>query len=258
MSYAITQSLLPMPSKRRSGLRMPSIKFLVAHDTGNPKSTARNNVNFYTRTAHDVEASAHLFVDDKEIIECVPAFVNPEKAWHVWRSTTVDNEMFGVNANDCAIGVEYCYGDNINADEAYKRYVWILAKLCVDNNLDPMRHIVGHYFLDPKRKTDPVTGLAHSRRTYDQLLKDVEHEVAVQNNNAPTPPLTQMAKSLTTVGCVNVREGRPSTLVNASRVLEKGTVVPITGFTLSGQAVNGNSKWYQISPTEWVWSGGLI
>lgn len=258
MSYTIIQSFLPTPSKRRSGLKMPSIKFLVAHDTGNPKSTARNNVNFYTRTSHDVEASAHLFVDDKEIIECIPAFTEPEKAWHVWRSTTIDNEMFGVNSNDCAIGVEYCYGDNINADEAYKRYVWILAKLCVDNHLDPMRHIVGHFFLDPKRKTDPVTGLAHSRRTYDQLLRDVDHEAAVQNNAVVAPVVTPQPVSLTTVGRVNVRQGRPSTLAEVSRVLEKGTSVTLVGFIINGQAVNGNSKWYQTNNDEWIWSGGLI
>src|SRR5687768_15916685 len=97
--YAITQSMLPSPSKRRSGTRMPKVRFIVAHDTGNPRSTAHNNVSYYTRTAQEVSASAHLFVDDKEIIECVPAFANAEKAWHVWYSTPIDNELYGVNAN---------------------------------------------------------------------------------------------------------------------------------------------------------------
>jgi hypothetical protein len=27
--------------------------------------------------------------------------------------------------------------------------------------------------LDPHRKTDPTTGLAYSRRTYEQLLRDI-------------------------------------------------------------------------------------
>ncbi|CAN5279771.1 hypothetical protein BH09BAC2_BH09BAC2_02510 [soil metagenome] len=39
--------------------------------------------------------------------------------------------------------------------------------------LDPTTSVTGHFFLDPKRKTDPVTGLAHSRRSYDRLLKDI-------------------------------------------------------------------------------------
>jgi hypothetical protein len=37
--YTITPAYLTSPSKRRSGLLMsPGVKFIVAHDTGNPKS----------------------------------------------------------------------------------------------------------------------------------------------------------------------------------------------------------------------------
>jgi N-acetylmuramoyl-L-alanine amidase len=216
--YSIIQSMLPSPSKRRSGKLIQKVKFLVAHDTGNPRSTARNNVSFYTRTAQQESASAHLFVDDKEIIECVPAFSSAEKAWHVWYSTPIDNELYGVNANDAAIGIEYCYGNNINADEAYKRYVWVMAKLCDQYELNPERDIVGHYFLDPKRKTDPVTGLAHSRRSYEQLLRDVLADVKVfKGGNGVVNADTIAAKNMITVGRVNVREKNPSTLSPVTR-----------------------------------------
>jgi N-acetylmuramoyl-L-alanine amidase len=254
--YAITQSMLPSPSKRRSGIRMPRVRFLVAHDTGNPRSTARNNVSYYTRTAQEVSASAHLFVDDKEIIECVPAFANAEKAWHVWYSTPIDNELYGVNANDCAIGIEYCYGDNINADEAYKRYVWVLARLCDQYGLKPDRDIVGHFFLDPKRKTDPVTGLAHSRRSYEQLLRDVLEELKLFTGKHDVVDLSK-EKDMVTVGRVNVREGKPSTMAPISRVLGKGSIVRIVGGIDDGQAVNGNRAWFKTDKNEWIWSGGL-
>jgi N-acetylmuramoyl-L-alanine amidase len=254
--YPIVQQFLPASTKRRSGLKIAAVKFLVAHDTGNPRSTARGNVSWYNRTATQESASAHLFVDDKDIVECVPAFENPEKAWHVWYSTTIDNELYGTNANDSAIGVEYCYGDNINADEAYRRYIWVLAKLCVQYNLDPLRHIVGHFFLDPKRKTDPVTGLAHSRRTYDQLLQDVHMEVKKFSDNAETLPLTPLVAQLTTVGRVNVRDGHPSTLSPVLKVLAKGERVNVSGFT-AAQPVNGNSRWYKTDNNGWIWAGGV-
>jgi N-acetylmuramoyl-L-alanine amidase CwlA len=177
--YPILESYLPVGTKRRSGRLIPGaqVRFIVAHDTGNPNSTARGNVNYYRNSCNEMSASAHLFVDDKEIIECIPALNGPpEKAWHVWYNRPKDNEIFGCDANDAAIGVEYCYGTRINADEAYARYVWVLASICSEFHLDPARSIVGHFFLDPQRKTDPVTGLAHSRRTYEQLLRDVADE----------------------------------------------------------------------------------
>jgi hypothetical protein len=44
--------------------------------------------------------------------------------------------------------------------------------------------IVGHCLLDPRRKTDPVSGLRAGGRTYDQLLADVvlEYQNCLNNN----------------------------------------------------------------------------
>ncbi len=107
--YTVTPAYLTTPSKRRCGLQMsPTVKFIVAHDTGNPKSTARANRNYYENSRDEQSASAHIFVDDKEIIECIPALVKPEKAWHVLYGVLTDNQLFGFNPNDAAIGVEYC------------------------------------------------------------------------------------------------------------------------------------------------------
>ena len=128
--FTVNSNLIPKPSKRRSGQMIGRVRFLVAHDTGNKNSTASQNVRYYINSRNDISASAHLFVDDKEIIECVPALTGtPEKAWHVLYTVPKDNELYGVNANDAAIGVEYCYGDTIDADKAYAKYIWVLAKL---------------------------------------------------------------------------------------------------------------------------------
>src|SRR3982750_1930932 len=126
--FIINSNLIPKPSKRRSGLLISKVRFLVAHDTGNRNSTAAQNVKYYINFRNEMSASAHLFVDDKEIIECVPALTaNPEKAWHVLYNVPKDNELYGVNANNAAIGIEYCNDDNIDADKAYEKYIWVLA-----------------------------------------------------------------------------------------------------------------------------------
>lgn len=52
-----------------------------------------------------IVASAHIFVDDKECIVCIPV---TEKAWHVLYNTPTDNQWYN-DANDVAFGVEGSY-----------------------------------------------------------------------------------------------------------------------------------------------------
>lgn len=252
--YAITQRYLPMPSNRRRGrLISPGVKFLVAHDTGNPGSTARQNVDYFYRTP-DVSASAHLFVDDVEIIECVPALTGPpEKAWHVLYNARVDQSLYGYSANDAAIGVEYCYGDHIDADAAYQRYVWLLACLCDRFGLDPARAIVGHFILDPHRKTDPQTGLAHSRRSYEQLLRDVVVEYAACGGARLAPP--PLPPVVVTTTALNIRHGAPRRSAPVIRVAAPGTRLPVAGLTREGEPINGNASWYYDPDGNYFWSG---
>ena len=261
MTYTIAERYLTKPSKRRSGLLLsPGVRFIVAHDTGNPDSTASANVSYYERSRDQESASAHLFVDDKEIIECIPALASnqPEKAWHVLYNVTTDNQLYGVNANDAAIGVEYCFGQRINADEAYRKYVWVIAYACNKFGLDPSKSVVGHFFLDPHRKTDPVTGLAHSRRTYEQLLRDVVLEYNACTGTAAAAwgqNKVRQSGAVTTAMKVNVRKGSPSTRAEIHQVLPPGTAFTYAEVVEDGEPVNGNPKWYGDGNSLYIWSG---
>ena len=262
--YTITTRYLPKPSKRRSGFFAAPIRFLVAHDTGNRNSTALDNVAYYTHTKNAESASAHIFVDDKHIIECVPALTGkPEKAWHVLYNDPKDNELYGVNANDAAIGIEYCFGDNIDAGLAYEKYLWVLAKCCFTFGLDPSRDVVGHFFLDPKRKTDPVTGLAHSRRTYEKLLSDIvtEYNDCMGNGghaacNGKPASIISSTGMVTTVNRLNLRAA-PTTRSAVMQVLPANTRVHYKAIEKNGAPINNNSVWYQAANGYWFWSGGV-
>lgn len=268
--YTVTPQYLSKPSKRRSGLFVsPGVRFVVAHDTGNPRSTATGNVGYYERSRDDKSASAHIFVDDKQIIECIPALTAPpEKAWHVLYRVDTDNRMYGHNANDAAIGVEYCYGDNIDADEAYRKYVWTIAFICHTFNLDPATSVVGHAFLDPTQKTDPGTGLGYSRRSYEQLLRDIPAEyqacTAVLGGVTTATPPTPASTRITQAGAVqattklNVRKGRPSRMAEIAQVVATGTQLPYAGWVTDGEPVNGNTKWFFDSNSNYFWSGATI
>lgn len=259
--YPIRTAWLPTPSKRRPGIAIgPKVRFIVAHDTGNPASTAAGNVRYYANTAQAESASAHLFVDDKEIVECIPALTAaPEKAWHVRYAPDADNRLFGVDADDAAIGVEYCYGGAIDADAAYRRYVWTIACLCDRYDLDPAKDVVGHFFLDPGRKTDPVTGLAASRRTYEQLLRDIVSEHQACRGEAAVAGLATSAGTGNATSSVrlNLRRGAPSTRAPVARVVPPGTALAYVASSREGEAVNGNSLWYRTAADEWFWGGGV-
>ncbi|MCZ8514803.1 peptidoglycan recognition family protein [Paenibacillus filicis] len=178
MKYTIVPRYLPAPSLRRPNLPLDPCRFMVAHDTGNPGSTASANVSYYTSTANDMSSSAHLFVDDKEILECIPFLTGPpEKAYHVVYNVTTDNERYGADANDAAGAVELCYGGGINLNEAYSRYVWVMAYACYTYGLHPLTDIAGHYMLDPARRTDPLEPLRQLGKSFDDFLQDVAKEL---------------------------------------------------------------------------------
>jgi N-acetylmuramoyl-L-alanine amidase CwlA len=260
--YIITTRYLTKPSRRRSGLPMTQgVKFIVAHDTGNPGSTASGNVRYYENSRDEMAASAHLFVDDREIIECIPALeAPPEKAWHVLYGAPTDNQLYGFDANDAALAVEYCYGGAINADEAYRKYVWVIAYACHRFRLNPQTAVTGHFFLDPKRKTDPVTGLAQSRRTYEQLLRHVVEEYQACTQAAPQPQRVEVIETAGTVRAaarLNVRKA-PSTQTDVVQVVTPGTLMPYNGWTLKGESINGNAKWFRTGNGNFFWSGGTL
>lgn len=260
--YIITPKYLTLPSKKRSGQLIKQVKFVVAHDTGNPKSTAANNVSYYKSVENKLEASAHLFVDDKEILECIPALTSgkPEKAWHVLYQLPTDNKLYGCNANDAAIGVEYCYGGKINADEAYKKYVWLIAYICYKFNLDPSKSVIGHFVLDPGRKSDPQSGLKASGRSYEQLLKDAvaEYNQCISDDNQSETKNVFITQSGTVITICNlkIRTGAPS-LKADWRVVPINTKLEYIGWTDEGENVGNNSRWYKDKDGNYFWSGGV-
>lgn len=192
MKYPIKTQYLTPNTKRRPATFMPYVGFIVSHDTGNDGSTAKGNVGWYQDTVNESEASAHTFIDDVDIIECIPATIDrSERAWHVLYDRPEDNMWFGDDANDIAIGVELCFSNakgSINNAEAYKRYVWYHAYLCYKFNINPKTNIVGHNELDPVRKSDPfknalkIMGISKA-----QFIQDVVNELA--DCTAPEAPV---------------------------------------------------------------------
>jgi N-acetylmuramoyl-L-alanine amidase len=266
-SYSVIQDLAPLGSKRRPGTKIAEMVFLVAHDTGNPGAGARAHARWYRNTPNPPPkevSSAHLFVDDREVIETVPSGLvagSPaEVAYHVLYSVLTDNQMFGADANGAAIGVELCYGGTIEPEETYRRFVWVLAKLCVAHGLDPERRIVGHEVLDPGRKRDPSQGLRAIGKSYDGLIADVVAAVGsfgakLAGTAAPAAQTKRTARVH-----LNVRDAASS---GAAKLftLVPGEEVEVLAVQ-QGERVHGLAEWCRIQHPQrgagWCWAGGLL
>ena len=174
----IIQKYLPINTLRRSGLKLLGVKFITAHDSGNINSTAMQNVDYFIKSANEIQASAHTFIDDKDIIECIP---QTEKAYHVRRAVEVDNSIFGVDAIDCSLGIELCSFSDIERSKlAYMAYVDYIKGLCAKYNLNPSVSVIGHYRLDPTRRNDPITAFTLIGKTWSDFIKDLSPQPLIK------------------------------------------------------------------------------
>lgn len=86
-----------------------AIRYIVIHYTGNDGDTADNNAKYYAGGV--VKASAHYFVDAKEIVQSVPDL---RVAWSVGGnkyascSQTGGGKLYGKCTNTNSISIEIC------------------------------------------------------------------------------------------------------------------------------------------------------
>lgn len=168
--------LLPIGT-RRSGqpLTTGTPKFMVIHDTGNINTTAQDNINYY-KNSYNIDwsmvASAHIFVDDKEAVVCIPV---TEKAWHVLYNTPIDNQWYNLDANDAAFGIEGCYfSDKARTQKSLDNTARVAAYLAKYWKIDYKTRMPGHQDIQAD-KIDPgnmleAAGYGRDIANFDKLV----------------------------------------------------------------------------------------
>ncbi|ELN1760840.1 peptidoglycan recognition family protein [Staphylococcus pseudintermedius] len=178
---------------RRTGQRLVSgnPKFAVFHDTGNRDSTAQNNVDYY-RNTYNIDwaytASAHVFVDDKECIICIPV---TEKAWHVLYDTPIDNNWYDDDANDIAFGLEACYfSDRDRTLKSLDNACRVMGALCASWDINPRNEMPGHQDIQfDKQDPGNILEAAGYGRSDMHIIDDLV--VKYMNGDAPAPKVAK-------------------------------------------------------------------
>ncbi|QGG46463.1 peptidoglycan recognition protein family protein [Heliorestis convoluta] len=141
-----------------------SIRYIVVHDTGNTKIGADSEAHFRYFNGGNRQASAHYFVDDRQILQLVE---DVNASWHCGDG----RGRYGIT-NQNSIGVEIC----INGDGDYEKAIHqtkYLIKLLMQQHGVPIERVVRHF--DASGKVCPGTmGANHWARWH--LFKEQVQE----------------------------------------------------------------------------------
>ena len=127
-------------SKRTEG----KIKYISIHDTGNKRRGADAEAHFNFFNGGDRGASAHYFVDDKQILRIIK---DEHKSWHCG-----DGRGLNGITNDNSIGIEMCINSDGDFNKTYLHTLKLTKYLMKKYNI-PLENVVRHY--DASRKICP-------------------------------------------------------------------------------------------------------
>ena len=155
------------------GVRRGKIEWIVMHYTANDGDSGMSNARYFQKALNPV-ASAHYFVDDREIVQSVPDeyvayHCGAYKYWH----------PFCRNYN--SIGIEMCDskrdGTVKATEQTIRNAAELAAALCERYGL-PVSHIIRHYDVTgkrcPKYWVDDPDGIVRFRKLVKEAGEMVE------------------------------------------------------------------------------------
>ena len=135
------------------GLRGSKIKYIVIHYTAGDGDTAMNNGRYFAR--ENAGASAHYFVDAKEIVRSVP---KEYVAWHCGADQYIHPKCRNTNS----IGIEMCSridrdGMYYFTEETMDNAIVLIRQLMKKYDV-PIENVIRHYDVTGKTCPAPFVG----------------------------------------------------------------------------------------------------
>lgn len=163
--------------------RTGTIQFIVIHYTGSSSAqgdTAKGNASYFAN--NEVKASAHYFVDEKEIWQSVK---DADTAWHCGKGS-MPAIVHPTCRNFNSIGIEMCSKKNadgtysIRNPETIEKAVQLTAQLVVAYGI-PLGNILRHYDVTHKICPAPFVNKAlksgeteEGKKAWADFLKRIE------------------------------------------------------------------------------------
>lgn len=148
--FPIQTRLLTPNQYSRPQRKLRAVKGIVIHWTANEGrgANAEANRRFFENRKFGKTGygSAHYFVDDKEILLCLP---ESEMSYHVG-ANSYKTKHFGSYPNDCTLGIEMCVNADGKFSVVYDQTVELTAHLVRKYNLNPDKDIARHYDITGK------------------------------------------------------------------------------------------------------------
>lgn len=222
--------------QNRPGTKI-NVKGVVVHWTANEGkgADALANRNYFNST--DRFASAHLNVDDKALVECLPWRKGvAEMGYHVgatsYKATTL-KELATTYPNNCTIGLEICVNSDGDFKKAYANGVKVIAMMLKEHGLgvnrlyrhfDVTGKICPAFFVEDAWAKKYLNTTAE--KAYAQFKKDVQDALtppAPAPKPTPTPTAKQMYRVRKTWADVASQIGAFGDLENAKDLANKNT-----------------------------------
>lgn len=135
-------------------------QYLVIHDTGNRKKGANARAHYKYFNGADRGASAHFFVDDKEIIQVVK---ESDASWHCGDG----RGKYGIS-NFNSLGIEICINEDSDYEETLENTLALVRKLQAKHGIQDER-VVRHF--DASKKICPRSMSAHNWKKWEEFKR---------------------------------------------------------------------------------------
>lgn len=146
--------------------RTSGIKYIVIHYTANNGDTAKNNADYFNRAA--VKASAHYFVDEKEIWQSVK---DTDTAYHCGTTGTYKHSNC---RNGNSLGIELCSMKDSNGNYYFKdatvKNAAELTKILMAKYNIPATNVIRHYDVTGKVCPAPMVKNANLWSEFKNMI----------------------------------------------------------------------------------------
>ena len=142
--------------------RTQPIEYIVVHYTANKGDTAKNNVDYFSRTV--TGTSAHYFVDENEVCQSVQ---DTDVAWHCGSKNP--RHPYCRNAN--SIGVEMCNSVGSVPEAVRDRTAAFVRELMDKYGLDSS-HVLRHYDVTGKKCPAPWVDNPEEWMEFKKMLEE--------------------------------------------------------------------------------------